>query len=111
MIDDNADEEEDKHPALVALVPHICDALRRAWLPQAWGLDAWGAGEGGGAESGSGMDEGAGGGGAGGNRQGLTLAPFSAQPEPLLSHKMHLNDPWTPRYHALHTPVTPINTP
>ena len=66
MIDDNADEEEDKHPALVALVPHICDALRRAWLPQAWGLDAWG--EGGAESGGSGMDEGAGGGGAGGNR-------------------------------------------
>ena len=28
-------------PSLVALVPHACASLRRAWLPAAWGLDAW----------------------------------------------------------------------
>ena len=34
------------HPHLVALVPHCCDALRRAWLPSAWGLEAWPASSG-----------------------------------------------------------------
>ena len=34
------------HPRLVALVPHCCDALRRAWLPSAWGLEAWPASSG-----------------------------------------------------------------
>ena len=34
------------HPQLVALVPHCCDALRRAWLPSAWGLEAWPASSG-----------------------------------------------------------------
>ena len=40
------------HPHLVALVPAMCDALRRAWLPSAWGLDAWPASSG---DSGDGM--------------------------------------------------------
>ena len=40
------------HQHLVALVPHCCDALRRAWLPSAWGLDAWPASSG---DSGDGM--------------------------------------------------------
>jgi len=52
VVDDAAvdDEGEDDdaslgrkppHASLVALVPHVCDALRRAWLPEAWGLAAW----------------------------------------------------------------------
>ena len=41
--DMDAEEQVNKppHPSLVALTPHLCDALRRAWLPSAWGVEAW----------------------------------------------------------------------
>jgi uncharacterized membrane protein YgcG len=78
VVEDNEEDDDGfsgagsaTHPSLVALVPHICDALRRAWLPQAWGLEAWNAGGGGGgggegSGGGGGMDAEGGGGGDGG---------------------------------------------
>ena len=44
MDDDGAAGGGPPHPSLTSLVPHLCAALRRAWLPTAWGFDAWNRG-------------------------------------------------------------------
>jgi uncharacterized membrane protein YgcG len=82
------------HPSLVALVPHICDALRRAWLPQAWGLAAWsGTGEGGGgAGDRGGMDTEGGGGGRGGGDDGQPVSCCMGDCSRLLSRALQ----WCP---------------